>query len=107
MANAAIYVNEISEVRNEFTWSDYFEKLLQGRRDTINNWAAKRNEAYSYGMVLATRLVVKELLTSSEILEHVFVAFTFCYFTAVPNELLVKYVKSNLEDIDEDEVLMV
>ena len=66
-----------------------------------------KNEAYSYGLVVATRFVVEELMASCEIFEHILLAFTFCTNAIIPADLIASYVKGNMENVDDDEVLMV
>ena len=106
LINAATYTRQISRINSNFKWDDYLEKLRAGKQETMEYKVAKKNESYPNGMVLATRLVIEEVFNSSEILKYIFLALSFCSHAPVPVDLLISYVKSKIEHVDNEEVLV-
>ena len=107
LVNAGMYTRQISKIDSNFKWINYLEKLEIGKQERMEDTVAKKNESYPVGMVVATRLVIEKLSSSSEILSYIFLALSFCSHAPVPVDLLISYVKSKIGHVDNEEVIVV
>nr|XP_058973091.1 uncharacterized protein LOC131799384 [Pocillopora verrucosa] len=106
LARAAAYVREVREIKGEanFGWSDYFEKLKEGRivaTDTI-----VVDPVYPKSMGEVTRLAVKEAIESTNvIIKYVFTLLFFCAPQPLSLEIVTNYIRNKAVEMDDEDAI--
>ena len=106
LAKAAAYVREVRDIKGgaNFGWSDYFEKLREGRivaSDTI-----VVDPVYPKSMGEVTRLAVKEAIESTNVIIKNVITLLF-FFAPQPLslEIVTKYIRNNAVEMDDEDAI--
>ncbi|XP_028414916.1 uncharacterized protein LOC114538004 [Dendronephthya gigantea] len=107
LAAAAVYMRQVNEIRSDFSWPDYLEKLKRGRREFTEKRLKQTNSAaYSSTMSAAVLLAVTKCQEENTILEHAFNLFSLISFEPLPLDLVVKYVQQEEEELDAEDIIL-
>ena len=101
LACAAVYVRYVIDSgASNFTWFMYLEKLEKGQRESTEE-VFEKSENYKKSMTTAVRLAVERAVDSDIILRHAFQFMSFFAAEPLPLSTVVKYVMSQVHDLDE------
>ena len=95
LACAASYIKQLRErnASSHINWSDYLDKLDEGKRNITEVKLTEVNEsAYSLTLSTAVLLVVKYFADSDHVLKHVFTFLSFVSHEPIPLHLVENYV---------------
>lgn len=95
LASAASYIKQLRErnASSQFNWSDYLDKLYEGKRNITEVKLTEVNEsAYSLTLSTAVLLVLKYFADSDHVLKHVFTFLSFVSHEPIPLHLVENYV---------------
>ena len=108
LARAAAYVREVRNIKGGANsgWSDYFEKLKEGRIVASNTFII--DPVYPKSMGEVTRLAVKEAIESTNvIIKNVFTLLFFCAPQPLSLEIVTNYIRNVAEEMgDKDAIIM-
>ena len=100
LARAAAYVREVRDIRGGANsgWSDYFEKLKEGRIVASDTFII--DPVYPKSMGEVTRLAVKEAIESTNvIIKNVFTLLFFCAPQPLSLEIVTNYIRNVAEEM--------
>ncbi|XP_028403109.1 uncharacterized protein LOC114525852 [Dendronephthya gigantea] len=107
IAAAGVYMREVIEIRSDFSWPDYLEKLEKGKRELTEEHLKQTNSAaYSSTMSAAVLLAVTKCAEKNKILEDTFKFFSLISFKPLPLDLVVKYVQQQEEELDAEDIIL-
>ena len=104
LASAGVYVRKVRNTNPDFGWEEYLQKLEKGKRERTEEELTKVNNIYSNSMTVATRIAVKVVMDSNEIMKHAFTFLAFCAPEPVRLNLLTTYVVNADGELDEEEI---
>ena len=106
LARAAAYVREVRVIKGGANsgWSDYSEKLKEGRIVASNTFII--DPVYPKSMGEVTRLAVKEAIESTNvIIKYVFTLLFFCAPQPLNLEIVTNYIRNVAEEMgDKDDI---
>jgi tetratricopeptide (TPR) repeat protein len=106
MAAAAVYMRQVIDSNcPDFSWKDYLQKLVEGKRTRTEELLDQTNSAaYSSTMSRAVYLAVKKCAESDFILKHTFNFFSLISFESLPLDLIVQYIQQQDNDLDVEDI---
>ena len=106
LARAAAYVREVGDIKGggNSGWSEYFEKLKEGRINASDTIIV--DPVYPKSMGEVTRLAVKEAIDSTNvIIKYVFTLLFFCAPQPLSLEIVTNYIRNVAEEMgDKDDI---
>ena len=108
LARAAAYVREVRDIKGGANsgWSDYFEKLKEGRIVASNTFII--DPVYPKSMGEVTRLAVKEAIESTNvIIKYVFTLLFFCAPQPLNLEIVTNYIRNKAVKMDDEDAIRV
>ena len=108
LARAAAYVREVRDIKGGANsgWSDYFEKLKEGRIVASNTFII--DPVYPKSMGEVTRLAVKEAIESTNvIIKNVFTLLFFCAPQPLSLEIVTNYIRNVAEEMGDKDAIRV
>lgn len=108
LARAAAYVREVRDIKGGANsgWSDYFEKLKEGRIVASNTFII--DPVYPKSMGEVTRLAVKEAIESTNvIIKNVFTLLFFCAPQPLSLEIVTNYIRNVAEEMGDKDAISV
>ena len=106
LARAAAYVREVRDIKGGANsgWSDYFEKLKEGRIVASNTFII--DPVYPKSMGEVTRLAVKEAIESTNvIIKNVFTLLFFCAPQPLSLEIVTNYIRNVAEEMGDKDAI--
>ncbi|XP_046847986.1 uncharacterized protein LOC124441554 [Xenia sp. Carnegie-2017] len=97
LASAAYYVGSVRSANLEFTWEQYFDKLNEGERQSMDATFQKINTAYSGGestLLKTVELAVQKSTQESIVMEKFFGLFSIISFDPLPQDIIIQFIKS-------------
>ena len=108
LAGAAAYVREVRNIKGGANsgWSDYFEKLKEGRIDPSDTIVD--DPVYPKSMGEVTRVAVKEAIESTNvIIKNVFTLLFFCAPQPLSLEIVTNYIRNVAEEMGDKDAISV
>ena len=108
LAGAAAYVREVRDIKGGANsgWSDYFEKLKEGRIDPSDTIVD--DPVYPESMGEVTRVAVKEAIESTNvIIKNVFTLLFFCAPQPLSLEIVTNYIRNLAEEMGDKDAISV
>ena len=108
LARAAAYVREVRDIKGGANsgWSDYFEKLKEGRIVASDTFII--DPVYPKSMGEVTRLAVKEAIESTNvIIKYVFTLLFFCAPQPLNLEIVTNYIRNKAVKMDDEDAIRV
>ena len=108
LAGAAAYVREVRDIKGRANsgWSDYFEKLKEGRIDPSDTIVD--DPVYPESMGEVTRVAVKEAIESTNvIIKNVFTLLFFCAPQPLSLEIVTNYIRNLAEEMGDKDAISV
>ena len=106
LAGAAAYVREVRDIKGGANsgWSDYFEKLKEGRIDPSDTIVD--DPVYPESMGEVTRVAVKEAIESTNvIIKNVFTLLFFCAPQPLSLEIVTNYIRNVAEEMGDKDAI--
>ena len=108
LARAAAYVREVRDIKGGANsgWSDYFEKLKEGRIVASDAIVVDPVDPNSMGEV--TRLAVKkEIESTNVIIKYLFTLLFFCVPQPLSLKIVTNYIRNVAEEMDDIDAISV
>ena len=104
LASAGVYVRKVRNTNPNFGWEGYLEKLEKGKRELTEKELAKVNSIYPNSMTVATKIALKTVMDSDEIMKHAFTFLAFCAPEPLRLDVLTTYVVNADGELDEEDI---
>ncbi|CAH3016703.1 unnamed protein product [Porites evermanni] len=104
LASAGVYVRKVRNTNPKFGWEGYLEKLEKGKRELTEKELANVNNIYPNSMTVATKIALKTVMDSDEIMKHAFTFLAFCAPEPLRLDVLTTYVVNADEELDEEDI---
>ena len=107
LAGAATYVRQVrqNKATSKFGWTDYLEKLEEGKRSATENILAETNPSYSKSMTKAIILAVEKAMADDIILHRMFLFLSMCASQPILQEIIIEYIKAIYDDFADDDMI--
>ena len=109
LAGAAVFVKEIRQDKTSkhFGWNEYMKMLEKGKRETTEHTLAYKNPIYPKSMTQAIQLAVETLMSSDEIMKHLFTLLSLWVPQQLNVDVAINYIINVLQYYhDEDKELI-
>ena len=105
LASAAVFVKGIRQDKasKHFGWSKYLKMLEKGKRETTEDTLAYTNPIYPKSMTQAIKLAVETLMSSDEIVKHLFTLLSLCAPQQLNVDVAINYIIHVLQDYHEED----
>ena len=105
LAGAAVFVKGIREDKasKHFGWNEYLKMLEKGKRETTEDTLAYTNPIYPKSMTQAIKLAVETLMSSDEIVKHLFTLLSLCAPQQLNVDVAINYIIHVLQDYHEED----
>ena len=105
LASAAVFVKGIRQDKasKHFGWSKYLKMLEKGKRETTEDTLAYTNPIYPKSMTQAIKLAVETLMSSDEIVKHLFTLLSLCAPQQLNVDVAINYIINVLQDYHEED----
>ncbi|CAH3113566.1 unnamed protein product, partial [Porites lobata] len=105
LAGAAVFVKGIRQDKasKHFGWNEYLTMLEKGKRETTEDTLAYTNPIYPKSMTQAIKLTVETLMSSDEIVKHLFTLLSLCAPQQLNVDVAINYIINVLQDYHEDD----
>ncbi|CAH3019612.1 unnamed protein product, partial [Porites evermanni] len=105
LAGAAVFVKGIREDKASkyFGWNEYLKMLEKGKRETTEDTLAYTNPIYPKSMTQAIKLAVETLMSSDEIVKHLFTLLSLCAPQQLNVDVAINYIINVLKDYHEED----
>ena len=104
LASAGVYVRKVRNTNPKFGWEGYLEKLEKGKRELTEKELANVNNVYPNSMTAATKIALKTVMDSDEIMKHAFTFLAFCAPEPLRLDVLATYVVNADRELDEEDI---
>ncbi|XP_046847990.1 uncharacterized protein LOC124441558 [Xenia sp. Carnegie-2017] len=97
LVSAAYYVRSVNSANLEFTWEQYFDKLNEGERQSMDAAFQKIDTAYSRGKSTSLKtieLAVEKSTQESILMEKILSLFSIISFDPLPQDIIIQFIKS-------------
>ena len=105
LAGAAVFVKGIRQDKESkhFGWNKYLKMLEKGKRETTEDTLAYTNPIYPKSMTQAIKLAVETLMSSDEIVKHLFTLLSLCAPQQLNVDVAINYIIHVLQDYHEED----
>ena len=105
LAGAAVFVKGIRQDKESkhFGWNEYLKMLEKGKRETTEDTLAYTNPIYPKSMTQAIKLAVETLMSSDEIVKHLFTLLSLCAPQQLNVDVAMNYIINVLQDFHEED----
>ena len=105
LAGAAVFVKGIRQGKasKHFGWNEYLKMLEKGKRETTEDTLAYTNPIYPKSMTQAIKLTVETLMSSDEIVKHLFTLLSLCAPQQLNVDVAINYIINVLQDFHEED----
>ena len=105
LAGAAVFVKGIRQDKasKHFGWNEYLKMLEKGKRETTEDTLAYTNPIYPKSMTQAIKLAVETLMSSDEIVKHLFTLLSLCAPQQLNVDVAINYIINVLQDYHEED----
>ena len=105
LAGAAVFVKGIRQDKESkhFGWNEYLKMLEKGKRETTEDTLAYTNPIYPKSMTQAIKLAVETLMSSDEIVKHLFTLLSLCAPQQLNVDVAINYIINVLQDFHEED----
>ena len=105
LAGAAVFVKGMRQDKasKHFGWNEYLKMLEKGKRETTEDTLAYTNPIYPKSMTQAIKLAVETLMTSDEIVKHLFTLLSLCAPQQLNVDVAINYIINVLQDFHEED----
>ncbi|CAH3174518.1 unnamed protein product [Porites evermanni] len=105
LAGAAVFVKGIRQDKasKHFGWKEYLKMLEKGKRETTEDTLAYTNPIYPTSMTQAIKLTVETLMSSDEIVKHLFTLLSLCAPQQLNVDVAINYIINVLQDYHQDD----
>ena len=105
LAGAAVFVKGMRQDKasKHFGWNKYLKMLERGKRETTEDTLAYTNPIYPKSMTQAIKLAVETLMSSDEILKHLFTLLSLCAPQQLNVDVAINYIINVLKDYHEED----
>ena len=105
LAGAAVFVKGIRQDKasKHFGWNEYLKMLEKGKRETTEDTLAYTNPIYPKSMTQAIKLAVETLMSSDEIVKHLFTLLSLCAPQQLNVDVAINYIINVLQDFHEED----
>ena len=105
LAGAAVFVKGIRQGKasKHFGWNEYLRMLEKGKRETTEDTLAYTNPIYPKSMTQAIKLAVETLMSSDEIVKHLFTLLSLCAPQQLNVDVAINYIINVLRDFHEED----
>ena len=105
LAGAAVFVKGMRQGKasKHFGWNEYLRMLEKGKIETTEDTLAYTNPVYPKSMTQAIKLAVETLMTSDEIVKHLFTLLSLCAPQQLNVDVAINYIINVLHDLHEED----
>ncbi|CAH3186048.1 unnamed protein product, partial [Porites lobata] len=105
LAGAAVFVKGIRQDKasKHFGWNKYLKMLEKGKRETTEDTLAYTNPIYPKSMTQAIKLAVETLMSSDEIVKHLFTLLSLCAPQQLNVDVAINYIINVLQDYHKED----
>ena len=105
LAGAAVFVKGMRQDKasKHFGWNKYLQMLERGKRETTEDTLAYTNPIYPKSMTQAIKLAVETLMSSDEIVKHLFTLLSLCAPQQLNVDVAINYIIHVLQDYHEED----
>ena len=105
LAGAAVFVKKIRQDKasKHFGWNEYLKMLEKGKRETTEDTLAYTNPIYPKSMTQAIKLAVETLMSSDEIVKHLFTLLSLCAPQQLNVDVAINYIINVLKHFHEED----
>ena len=105
LAGAAVFVKKIGQDKasKHFGWNEYLKMLEKGKRETTEDTLACTNPIYPKSMTQAIKLAVETLMSSDDIVKHLFTLLSLCAPQQLNVDVAINYIINVLHDFHEED----
>ena len=104
LASAGVYVRKVRNTNPNFSWEGYLEELEKGKRELTEEELANVNLIYAKSMTEATKIALKKVMDSDEIMKHAFNFLAFCAPEPLRLDVLTTYVLNADGELDKEDI---
>ena len=104
LASAGVYVRKVRNTNPTFGWKKYLQKLEEGKRELTEKELSGINPFYPFSMTVATRIAVKTIMDSDEIMKCAFTFLAFCALEPLKLGILTNYILNVNQTLDKEEI---
>ncbi|CAH3136870.1 unnamed protein product, partial [Pocillopora meandrina] len=107
LAGAATYVRQVrqNKATSKFGWTDYLEKLEEGKRSATENILAETNPSYSKSMTKAITLAVEKAMADDIIWHRTFLFLSMCASQPILQDIITEYIKVISDDFEDENMI--
>ena len=105
LAGAAVFVKEMRQDKasKHFGWNKYLKMLEKGKTETKEDTLAYTNPVYPKSMTQAIKLTVETLVSSDEVVKHLFTLLSLYAPQQFNVDVAINYIINVLKDFHEED----
>ena len=105
LAGAAVFVKGMrkGKASKHFGWKEYLKMLEKGKIETTEDTLAYTNPIYPKSMTQAIKLAVETLMSSDDIVKHLFTLLSLCAPQQLNVDVAINYIINVLHDFHEED----